>query len=94
MATMNTKLLANPTDPSAWQQALDAFLAEKEGRSGSRRAVESYCPMLQELFGQTDKTPDVITPTRPPSCAVMPAGESFESVPVLIDHSALAVTTV
>jgi hypothetical protein len=37
MATMDTKLLANPTDPSAWQQALYAFLAEKERRSGSHR---------------------------------------------------------
>ena len=38
MAAMNnTHLLANPTDPSAWQQALYAFLAEKERRSGSRQ---------------------------------------------------------
>jgi hypothetical protein len=41
MATMDTKLLANSTDPSARQQALHAFLAEKERRSGSWRTVES-----------------------------------------------------
>src|SRR5665213_4283479 len=61
MATMETKLLANPTDPSAWQQALYAFLAEKERRSGSRRTVEGYSRMLQHFFGQTAKTPDVVT---------------------------------
>src|SRR5487761_2690025 len=61
MATMETHLLANPTDPSAWQQALYAFLAEKERRSGSRRTVESYSRMLQHFFGQTNKTPDVVT---------------------------------
>jgi hypothetical protein len=37
MAAMETKLLANPSDPSAWQQALYAFLAEKHRRSGSMR---------------------------------------------------------
>ncbi len=61
MATMDTKLLANPTDPSAWQQALYAFLAEKERRSGSRRTVESYARMLQQFFGQVAKTPDLVT---------------------------------
>ncbi len=58
---MDTKLLANPTDPSAWQQALHAFLAEKERRSGSRRTVESYSRMLQHFFGQAGKTPDLVT---------------------------------
>ena len=61
MATMETKLLANPTDPAAWEQALYAFLAEKERRSGSRRTVESYSRMLQHFFGRTAKTPDVVT---------------------------------
>jgi len=58
---METKLLANPTDPTAWQQALYAFLAEKERRSGSRRIVEGYSRMLQHFFGQAAKTPDVVT---------------------------------
>ena len=61
MATMETKLLANPTDPNAWQQVLYAFLAEKERRSGSRRTVESYSRMLQHFFGQAGKAPDVVT---------------------------------
>lgn len=60
---METKLLANPTDPSAWQQALYAFLAEKHRRSGSRRTVESYSRMLQHFFGRLGKTPDqVVSP--------------------------------
>ena len=33
-------------DPSAWDQALYAFLVEKGNRSGSRRTVESYSRML------------------------------------------------
>jgi len=33
-------------DPSAWDQALYAFLIEKGNRSGSRRTVESYSRML------------------------------------------------
>ena len=61
MAAMETKLLANPIDPTAWQQALYAFLAEKERRSGSRRTVEGYSRMLQHFFGQVAKTPDVVT---------------------------------
>src|SRR5665647_1247015 len=60
MAAMDTKLLANPTDPTAWQQALYAFLVEKERRSGSRRTVESYSRMLQDFFGRTGKTPDQV----------------------------------
>jgi integrase/recombinase XerC len=58
---METKLLANPTDPSAWQQALYAFLAEKERRSGSRRTAEGYSRMLQHFFGVVGKTPDQVT---------------------------------
>ncbi len=61
VAMNNTHLLANPTDPSAWQQVLYAFLAEKERRSGSRRTVESYSRMLQHFFGQSGKAPDAVT---------------------------------
>lgn len=56
-----TRLIAAPSDPEAWQQALYAFLAEKERRSGSRRTVESYSRMLQHFFGRTGKPPDEIT---------------------------------
>ena len=62
MCTMNTTYaLAQPSDPAAWQQALYAFLVEKERRSGSRRTVESYSRMLQDFFGRAGKTPDAIT---------------------------------
>ncbi len=56
----NTHLLAAPTNPSAWQNALYAFLAEKERRSGSRRTVESYSRMLQHFFSRLGKTPDQV----------------------------------
>ena len=42
-------------DLSKWDQALYAFLAEKERRSGSRRRVESYSRMLQKI--ETALTP-------------------------------------
>src|SRR5687767_7823052 len=54
--------LPSPTfDASAWQQALYAFLAEKEKRSGSKRTVESYSRMLACFFGKAGKAPDRIT---------------------------------
>ena len=60
MATMNThsQTISTVIDPSAWQQAMYAFLAEKERRSGSRRTVESYSRMLQHFFGVVGTTPD------------------------------------
>ncbi|MEO6045003.1 MAG: tyrosine-type recombinase/integrase [Tepidiformaceae bacterium] len=63
MAAMNTisQQLTVDSDPSAWQQALYAFLAEKERRSGSRRTVESYSRMLQHFFGRVGKTPEQVT---------------------------------
>jgi hypothetical protein len=48
-------------DPSGWERALYAFLAEKERRSGSRRTVESYSRMLAAFFGQAGKTPERVT---------------------------------
>jgi hypothetical protein len=59
---MNTyQLPRTHIDDSAWSQALYAFLAEKEQRSGSRRTVESYSRMLQDFFGRVGKTPDLVT---------------------------------
>ncbi|HEY1168255.1 MAG TPA: site-specific integrase [Candidatus Limnocylindrales bacterium] len=49
-------------DPSAWDQALYAFLIEKGNRSGSRRTVESYSRMLWPLFADLGKTPDRVAP--------------------------------
>jgi site-specific recombinase XerD len=61
MITNSQRVRANPIDPAAWQQALYAFLAEKERRSGSRRTVESYSRMLKHFFGRVGKTPDQVT---------------------------------
>ena len=64
MAAMNTNSQRVPStliDPSAWQQAMYAFLAEKERRSGSRRTVQSYSRMLQHFFGVVGTTPARVT---------------------------------
>jgi site-specific recombinase XerD len=44
-----------------WEQAIYAFLAEKERRSGSARTVQAYSRMLCHFFGALGKTPDVIS---------------------------------
>jgi hypothetical protein len=49
-------------DPSAWDQALYAFLIERGNRSGSRRTVESYGRMLWPFFADLGKTPERVTP--------------------------------
>jgi integrase/recombinase XerC len=49
-------------DPSAWDQALYAFLVEKGNRSGSRRTVESYSRMLWPFFAERRLTPDRVKP--------------------------------
>jgi integrase/recombinase XerC len=49
-------------DPSAWDQALYAFLIEKGNRSGSKRTVESYSRMLWPFFADLGKTPDRVKP--------------------------------
>src|SRR5918996_2720513 len=40
-----------------WEQAIYAFLAEKERRSGSGRTVQAYSRMLYHFFGALGKTP-------------------------------------
>src|SRR5208283_2257832 len=40
-----------------WEQALYAFLAEKNRRSESMRTVQSYSRLLQGFFGQLGKEP-------------------------------------
>jgi integrase/recombinase XerC len=57
----STVFLTSASDPSAWQQALYAFLAEKHRRSGSMRTVQSYSRMLGDFFGRTHRTPDQVT---------------------------------
>jgi site-specific recombinase XerD len=56
-----TMEIIRPGEIDQWDQALYAFLAEKERRSGSRRTVESYSRMLQHFFRQVGKTPDRVT---------------------------------
>ena len=48
--------------PPDWEGAVRAFLAEKEGRSGSRRTAVEYGRLLARFFGPLDKTPDAVTP--------------------------------
>ena len=49
-------LPARTSHPSPWDEALYAFLAEKESRSGSLRTVQSYSRMLRHFFGTAGKT--------------------------------------
>ena len=46
--------------PTAWEEAVYAFLVEKRARSGSTRTVESYARMLWPFFRVT--TPDRVRP--------------------------------
>src|SRR5674476_190253 len=46
--------------PTAWEEAIYAFLVEKRSRSGSTRTVESYARMLWPFFRVT--TPDQVRP--------------------------------
>ena len=55
-------IVAQSEAPDRWEQALYAFLAEKERRSGSVRTVQSYSRMLRYFFGKLGKTPDLVTP--------------------------------
>ena len=57
---MTTQTLVPGSDPGLWQQAIYAFLAEKERRSGSGRTVQAYSRMLFQFFGALDKTPDQV----------------------------------
>jgi len=58
---MTTSIAAFGDESQGWQQALYAFLAEKERRSGSMRTVESYSRMLTYFFRRAGKPPDEVT---------------------------------
>jgi site-specific recombinase XerD len=58
MQTSTPLLPEHASDPSRWDQALYAFLAEKERRSGSLRTVQGYSRMLADFFGRAGKPPD------------------------------------
>jgi hypothetical protein len=47
----STYLLAEPLNPSKWESAMQAFLAEKHRRTGSMRTVQSYSRILNHFFG-------------------------------------------
>jgi integrase/recombinase XerC len=59
--TMTTQTLIHSGETSRWEQAIYAFLAEKERRTGSRRTVQAYSRMLFHFFGSLGKTPDQVT---------------------------------
>ena len=44
-----------------WEQAIYAFLVEKERRSGSGRTVQAYSRMLFHFFGALGKTPNDVS---------------------------------
>jgi hypothetical protein len=48
-------------DVPAWTQTVQAFLAEKERRSGSRRTVEGYSRMLWPFLTRIG-SPELVTP--------------------------------
>jgi len=61
MKSKTTTLAPFDASLPAWEQALYAYLAEKERRTGSRRTVETYARMLQRFFGALGKPPDRVT---------------------------------
>ena len=60
---MTTQNLVQGGDADHWDQAIYAFLAEKERRSGSMRTVRAYSGMLYRFFGTLGKPPDQVTAT-------------------------------
>jgi len=60
---MTTQNLVQGSDAGRWDQAIYAFLAEKERRSGSMRTVRAYSGMLYRFFGTLGKPPDQVTAT-------------------------------
>ena len=60
---MTTQNLVQGGDAGQWDQAIYAFLAEKERRSGSMRTVRAYSGMLYRFFGTLGKPPDQVTAT-------------------------------
>jgi len=60
---MVTQNLVQGGDAGRWEQAIYAFLAEKERRSGSMRTVRAYSGMLYRFFDTLGKSPDEVTAT-------------------------------
>ena len=60
---MTTQTLVQGGDAGHWEQAIYAFLAEKERRFGSMRTVRAYSGMLYRFFDTLGKPPDQVTAT-------------------------------
>ena len=60
---MSTQNLVQGGEAGHWDQAIYAFLSEKERRSGSMRTVKAYSGMLYRFFGALGKPPDQVTAT-------------------------------
>ena len=55
---MTTQTLVPGGDAGRWDQAIYAFLAEKERRSGSMPTVRAYSGILYRFVGTLGKPPD------------------------------------
>src|SRR5450830_166029 len=68
--------------PTAWEEAIYAFLVEKRASSGSTRTVESYARMLWPFFRVT--TPDQVRSADVLACAhgIGPSGRTPSSTTV------------
>ena len=60
---MTTQNLVHGSDADRWDEAIYAFLAEKERRSGSMMTVRAYSSMLYRFFGTLGKPPDQVVAT-------------------------------
>ena len=60
---MTMQNLVHDGEAGCWDQAISAFLAEKERRSGSLRTVRAYSGMLYRFFGTLGEPPDQVTAT-------------------------------
>ena len=60
---MTTRYLVADAGAAGWRQSIQAFLAEQERRSGSKRTVETYSRMLFQFFGALGQTPDEVAAT-------------------------------
>ena len=81
---MTTQNLVQGGEAGRWDQAIYAFIAEKERRSGSMRTVQAYSGLLYRFFGTLGKPPDQVTatematPTVPASLARSPPPAPLE----------------
>jgi site-specific recombinase XerD len=59
---MELTLVPAVEEAAGWDRCLDAFLSQKERRSGSQRTVEGYSGMLRHFFTSVNRTLDRVTP--------------------------------